>query len=139
MTNHTRACSACGDTFTSVRSDATVCSAKCGRRLRKARSMGASRPTSQTCQGCGVDLSHRHGNARYCQDCYKTREEQHAANRARSATCPHCGQTFMAKTGREKYCTLRCSGLAARARQLAIRMHRTCTACGIAFTATDTR
>lgn len=139
MPNHTRACAACGATFTSVRSDATVCSHRCGTRLRKARIVGASKPAPQACRGCGADLSQRHGNARYCEDCYRTREQEHRANRARSATCPHCGQTFTAKTGREKYCTLRCSGLAARARQLAMKIHRSCTACDVAFTATDTR
>lgn len=138
MTNHTRACAACGNTFTSVRSDAMVCSAKCGARLRKARAMGVAL-APRACHSCGADLSKRHGNARYCRDCYETQEKQHEANRARTATCPHCGQTFTARTGREKYCTLRCSGLAARARQLAMKMHRTCTACGVAFTATDTR
>lgn len=139
MSNHTRACAACGRTFTSVRSDATVCSPKCGYRLRKARRTGAIAPTQQTCLGCGADLSLRHGNARYCADCYKIREKQHKDNRARPRTCEHCGETFTSPTGRERYCGYRCSGLASRARQLANPAEKTCVACGKGFATASSR
>lgn len=138
MTNYTRACPACGDTFTSTRSDAVTCSRKCGARLRKARSLGVA-VASQTCRGCGTDLSGRHGNARYCRACYKAQEKQHEANRARPATCPHCSTEFIAKSDRIVHCSLRCAGLAARRRQLAATWSMACLVCGDPFETADTR
>ncbi|EFE65769.1 gp100 [Streptomyces viridosporus ATCC 14672] len=96
-------------------------------------------PTTRECLGCGTDISDRHGNARYCRECYEAQEKQHQANRARPALCPQCGAAFSAKTGREKYCTLRCSGLAARARQLGQPWTAICVVCASAFSAADTR
>lgn len=95
--------------------------------------------TTRACLRCTGSLEGRHGNARYCANCYPLRVKQHEANRAQPRTCPHCAEPFTSKTGREKYCTRRCSGLAARARQLAAKWHAVCVACASPFETADTR
>ena len=95
--------------------------------------------TTRACLGCGTDISHRHGNARYCESCYAERPKQHKANRARPRTCEYCGEEFMSPTGRERFCGYRCSGLASRARQLANPTKKNCIACGEEFTTASSR
>ena len=95
--------------------------------------------TTRACLECGADISHRHGNARYCESCYTNRKKQHEANRARPQTCQHCGKSFTSRTGRERYCGYRCSGLASRALQLARPTSKSCIACGESFASADTR
>lgn len=94
---------------------------------------------TRACLQCGADISHRHGNARYCEPCYVGREKRHRDNRARPRTCEHCSEDFASATGRERYCGYRCSGLASRARQLANPTKKSCAACGEEFTTSSSR
>jgi len=94
---------------------------------------------SRACLGCNASLDGRHGNARYCGSCYSQRVKQHEANRARPSICAHCSSEFLSKTGREKHCSRRCSGLAARARQLSAKWQAVCVVCGDPFKTADTR
>lgn len=95
--------------------------------------------TTHACLECHGSLEGRHGNARYCDSCYLRRVKQHEANRARPSLCLSCATRFLAKTGRERYCSRRCSGLAARSRQLAAKWQAVCIVCASPFQTADTR
>lgn len=122
-------CEFCGAKFTAVRSDARTCSPRCSYGLR------LGREAKRTCSSCRADISHRHGNTRYCESCSEKRAIRHGEE---SKTCPQCGEIFTGKS-RRRFCSSRCSGVATRARQLAVPEQRVCNPCGRSFVSADAR
>lgn len=132
MGNHTCACPQCGQTFTSVRSDAIYCNQVC--RYRHI----AGTPPQRQCLSCGDDISGRMANAKYCRPCYRKRENQKARERLPKYThCVGCGLAFNTETPR-RFCTQNCAGKHNRAKQIGAHP-MVCLACGNEFTAQDKR
>lgn len=126
---HGKVCEHCGSGFTSRRSDARFCGQRCSYGSRRGRA-----PVAE-CGGCGVDISDRHGNAKYCQACYTGRVREHGLS---DLKCPECGDGFRAPKS-QKYCSSKCSGRAARRSQLSLQRQVECKACGVEFRTRDAR
>lgn len=131
MAKHTKTCPQCLDTFTSTRSDAKYCSQTCRSRYVKGT------PQTRECVDCGVDISHRMGNAKFCAACYDGREDRRRHEQASEKACPVCGTLF--RRARQKHCSRECGGVASRAEQLSREMTKTCAACDGVFHTRDKR
>lgn len=136
MAQRTVTCAQCGTDFTAHRSDAVVCSQRCGARFRKGSSQ------TRLCSGCGADISHRMGNAKFCEPCSATRATVHEASRKAKAAvhtaCFGCGTSF-AVPSHNRFCSSECAGKTNRAKQLSVEITKTCTACGELFITLDNR
>ena len=125
-------CAQCGAEFTAKRSDARFCGQTCSSRAR----VGFTQ--ERGCLGCGKDISDRMGNAKFCEPCYRDRENKKARDRLpKVSECVGCGKPF-SRPQTQRFCSLQCAGKFNRAKQIGERT-KVCVACDTAFTALDDR
>lgn len=93
---------------------------------------------TRACQGCGADISHRHGNARRCQQCSAEHQKrQSSRNPDEAANCFDRNELEACRPGRLR--RLRCGKHYTRAFKAGVELtppERNCLSCGTRFTAT---
>ncbi len=127
--DNTRNCAQCEVRFRPKRNDARYCGQVCAIRGRKGR------PHHRACGDCGIDITGRMGNAKFCRECGTIRDRE----RMYAGTCCKCGGKFEASSRRQKYCGRGCGGKSSRAAQLAVIHLLRCTACNMNYTTNDPR
>lgn len=126
---HSKVCEYCEAAFSARRSDARFCGQRCNYRAKKGY------PKITLCAGCSVDISNRHGNAKYCERCYEGRAADHGV---RDMVCPECGNGFKAKLP-QIHCSYACAGKSSRRAQLSEARDVVCVACEKVFRTYDCR
>lgn len=109
--------------------------------------MGLS-TTNRKCQQCGVDISHRYGNAKFCSNecCLIAQSERRKAERKAvllPLKCRECGRLFYYRFARKLYCSVECKRKhkaresKRRGREAGVpcdNVEKECPVCGSTFT-----
>lgn len=115
----TRACAACGSTFSTVYPKQTYCSVECRpKRKPKVKRWAEPQPLVRTCPDCGC-LTPKRGR---CETCALERQRARYVPRARpsrTVTCAECGDEFTTVYGNARYCNARCRSHAGKRRYYA--------------------